>query len=114
MLEMLFRTSSKGFLCVFSHNDKKDGVACIKTEPFKAWFCGFFYCGLRLASRWVGFLKKAQNDKCLVILNFAEQSEVSQSPCHTELSQESEVSINSKCALNSVDFSLCANARRSK
>ena len=53
---------------------------------------------------------------------FAEQSEVSQSPCHTE---RSEVSINSKCALNSVDFfavacalqpvgSLCANAVRTK
>ena len=57
-LKCFFRTSSKGFLCVFSHNDEKDGVSCVKTEPFKARFCGFF-----------AFLKKAQNDKFLVILS---------------------------------------------
>ena len=54
MLEMLFRTSSKGFYAFF---DEKDGVACIKTEPFKAWFVDFFCCGLRLATRWVATLK---------------------------------------------------------
>ncbi len=32
MLEMLFRTSSKGFCAFF---DEKNGVACVKTEPFR-------------------------------------------------------------------------------
>jgi len=57
-LKCFFRTSSKGFLCVFSHNDKKDGVTCVKAPSrLRLGFCGFFCCGLRLANRSVAFCK---------------------------------------------------------
>ena len=57
MLEMLFRTSSKGFYAFF---DDKDSVVCIKTEPFKARFCGFFLLWLTPCNP-LG--RYAQNDK---------------------------------------------------
>ena len=48
-----------------------------------------FCYDLRLATRWVGFLQKAQNNKVSCHTKFAEQSEASQSPCHTERSEVS-------------------------
>ncbi len=53
-----------------------------------------FLLWLRLATRWVAFLQKAQNDKVTCKI-----------PCHTEALAE--VSTKSKRILNSLDFSLC-------
>ncbi len=58
MLEMPFCTSSKGFLRVFSHNDEKDSVTCVKAPSrLRLGFVDFLFVSL------------TQNDKFLVILS---------------------------------------------
>ena len=61
---MLFRTSSKGFYAFF---DDKDSVVCIKTEPFKARFCGFFATACALQPARSPFYKRLKMTKSAVI-----------------------------------------------
>ena len=58
-MKCFFCTSSKGFYAFF---DDKDSVVCIKTEPFKARFCGFFATACALQPVGLPFVK-AQNGK---------------------------------------------------
>ena len=58
-MKCFFCTSSKGFYAFF---DDKDSVVCIKTEPFKARFCGFFATACALQPVGSPFVK-AQNGK---------------------------------------------------
>ncbi len=64
LLKMLFRTSSKGFYAFF---DDKDSVVCIKTEPFKARFCGFFATACALQPARSPFYKRLKMTKSAVI-----------------------------------------------
>ena len=59
-LKCFFCTSSKGFYAFF---DDKDSVVCIKTEPFKARFCGFFATACALQPARSPFYKRLKMTK---------------------------------------------------
>ena len=73
----------------------------------KHWFCAYHCEPFFWKTAWqsINFRQKPK------IYHIDLSCHTEHSLCHTE---RSEVSTNSKCILNSLDFSLCANALRSK